>query len=138
MANTDLTKTKILIVEDDTFLLSLLEKKFKIERFFVTRDVPSGAPRGNHAHCKTSEVVFCIHGSCAMHLDDGATRQKIRIGNPAVGILHGPGVWHELSDFTHDCVLLVFSDTAAYNRSEYIFDYQEFLRSVRSRKLHKK
>ena len=104
-------------------------KTFVAKRFFVIRDVARAkAKRANHAHRTTSEAVFCINGSCAIHLDDGSTKQTIGLHDPAIGIVHGPGLWHAISDFSKDCVLLVLADTPTYDRAEYIYDYEEFLR----------
>lgn len=106
-------------------------KKFHVRRFFMIRDIlKEQALRAHHAHKETSEVVFCAHGSCTLHLDDGSVKQKIHMDNPSVGIVHEPGVWHSLSDFSPDCVLLVLADTSVYNRAEYIDDYEEFLKLV--------
>jgi hypothetical protein len=105
---------------------------FPIKRFFFIRDMDSvQAQRANHAHRETKEVVFCVSGSCVIHLDDGTTKQRIHMHDPAVGILHGPGLWHRISNFSKDCVLLAFADTVVYDPSEYIYEYRQFLEHLK-------
>jgi dTDP-4-dehydrorhamnose 3,5-epimerase len=36
-------------------------------------------------------------------------------------------VWHEMDDFTPDCVLMVLAD-APYDEADYIRDHGEFMR----------
>jgi dTDP-4-dehydrorhamnose 3,5-epimerase len=38
-------------------------------------------------------------------------------------------VWHEMSDFSADCVLMVVAD-APYDEADYIRDYGEFLAAL--------
>lgn len=41
-----------------------------------------------------------------------------------------PMVWHEMSDFTEDCILLVLADQV-YDEADYIRDYDVFAEAVR-------
>lgn len=103
-------------------------KKFSVRRLFVIRGMRSqGVERANHAHRTTYEVLFCLQGSCSLFLDDGSIKQKIKMSDPALGIMHGPGLWHRVAEFSPGCVLLGLADSHAYDRSEYIYDYNEFL-----------
>ena len=61
-----------------------------------------------------------------MVLDDGYQRVPVRLDDPAVGLSLGPMIWHEMSDFSPDCVLMVLAD-AAYDEADYIRDFGEFL-----------
>ena len=65
-----------------------------------------------------------------MLLDDGAQRIEVRLDDPAVGLTLPPLVWHEMSDFSADCVLMVLAD-AAYDEGDYIRDYDAFIALVR-------
>ena len=58
-------------------------------------------------------------------LDDGASKASVRLEDPAVGLTLPPMVWHEMSDFSPDCVLMVLAD-AAYDEADYIRDYGQF------------
>jgi hypothetical protein len=64
-----------------------------------------------------------------MLLDDGETRVSVALDNPAQGLLIGPTIWREMSDFSPDCVLMVLAD-APYDEADYIRDYGEFHAAV--------
>ena len=61
-----------------------------------------------------------------MVLDDGSRRISMCLDDPATGLLIEPMVWHEMSDFSPDCVLLVLAD-APYDEADYIRDHADFL-----------
>lgn len=65
-----------------------------------------------------------------MLLDDGSSRVEVRLNDPAMGLTLPPMVWHEMSDFSDDCVLLVLAD-AVYDEADYIRDYDQFIAMVR-------
>jgi hypothetical protein len=60
-----------------------------------------------------------------MLLDDGRQRETVRMDDPALALELPPMVWHEMSEFSADCVLIVLAD-AAYDEADYIRDYSEF------------
>jgi len=91
------------------------------------------AIRGRHAHKKLEQIIFCINGSFKLKLDDGRKKQSITLKNPYYGIRLGPMLWHEMTDFSKDCVMLVLADDF-YNEKDYIRDYNEFLKHVHKRK----
>jgi len=65
-----------------------------------------------------------------MTVDDGRQRTAFRLDRPDRGLLIGPGIWREMSDFSADCVLVVLADRA-YDETDYIRDYATFLASAR-------
>ncbi|OGE82668.1 MAG: fatty-acid oxidation protein subunit alpha [Candidatus Doudnabacteria bacterium RIFCSPHIGHO2_01_FULL_49_9] len=105
---------------------------FQIKRFyFINYLFNPKAIRGLHAHKKAKQAIFCINGSFDLHLDDGHSQQKIRMDDPGVGILLGPGLWHAMKRFSRDCLILVVASDY-YKESDYIRNYQEFLKYARS------
>lgn len=86
--------------------------------------------RGRHAHRQLWQVIFCIHGSFVLDLDDGRRRQRIRLWRDNVGVVLGPRLWHEMHSFSSGCVLLVVASDY-YDESDYIRDYDRFLDHVR-------
>ena len=58
-------------------------------------------------------------------MDDGTTRTDHWLDAFNKGILIPPMVWHEMHDFSPDCVLLVLAD-AHYDEGDYIRDYTTF------------
>lgn len=99
---------------------------FPIARAYYLYGTREGVTRGLHAHRQLRQVAVAVAGSCAMLLDDGRARTTVLLNDPAAGLLLEPMVWHEMSDFTDDCVLLVLAD-APYDEADYIRDYQQFL-----------
>lgn len=109
----------------------LRDAPFDIARVYYLYGTIPGVTRGLHAHRELRQLVVALAGSCTMLLDDGAARTSIRLGDPATGLLLPPLVWHEMSDFSPDCVLMVLAD-AAYDEADYIRDYGEFLAAAGS------
>jgi dTDP-4-dehydrorhamnose 3,5-epimerase-like enzyme len=103
---------------------------FPIKRTYVISNVrDKSAIRGNHAHKKTAQVMFCVSGSFNLHLDDGELKQKLLLDNPECGVILGPMLWHAMSEFSKDCVILVFA-SHYYDEGDYIRDYEDFLEAI--------
>lgn len=100
---------------------------FKTKRvyYIYNLDNPT-AIRGKHAHKELQQVIFCLHGSYTLDLDDGINKMELRIDNPATGVYLGPGLWHTMFDFSPDCVLMVMASDY-YDEADYIRDYNAFL-----------
>lgn len=106
------------------------EIPFPIKRvYFINCLANPKAVRGRHAHRRLEQMIFCINGSFMLHLDDGRRKQRMRLDDPAVGIRLGPYLWHTMSSFSYDCVILVFA-ADWYDATDYIRDYAEFRREV--------
>ncbi|MDP2599046.1 MAG: FdtA/QdtA family cupin domain-containing protein, partial [Candidatus Liptonbacteria bacterium] len=104
---------------------------FPIRRVYFMNNIKDAtAIRGGHAHKKTEQAIFCANGSFLLHLDDGKRKQKVLLNDPANGIILGPKLWHAMSKFSKNCVVLVFA-SAHYNERDYIRDYDAFLKIAR-------
>ena len=100
---------------------------FEIKRvYFINTLANPKAVRGKHAHRKLQQAIFCINGSFNLQLDDGHTRQRVLLNDPSCGVLLGSMLWHTMSSFSYDCVILVLA-SAGFDESDYIRDYKEFL-----------
>ena len=99
---------------------------FDIQRVYYIYGTGEGVERGFHAHKALNQVAVAISGSCDMVLDDGKDKVTVHLNSPTEGVLIGPGMWRVMSNFSKDCVLLVFAD-AHYDESDYIRDYDEFI-----------
>jgi dTDP-4-dehydrorhamnose 3,5-epimerase-like enzyme len=105
---------------------------FDIKRvYFINGLANPQAIRGKHAHHKLEQVLFCISGSFLLHLDDGKAKQRMKLNDPSTGIWLGPLVWHTMSSFSYDCIILVLANDH-YHEADYIRDYDEFLRIART------
>jgi dTDP-4-dehydrorhamnose 3,5-epimerase-like enzyme len=115
--------------DDRGSLIAIEERRhvpFDIARMYYIFGTRSGVVRGRHAHLRLTQLLVAVAGSCTMSLDDGAMRTSLVLNEPATGLLLGPNVWREMSDFSPDCVLMVLAD-APYDEADYIRDYDAFL-----------
>ena len=107
---------------------------FDIRRvYFINTLANQKAVRGKHAHRKLQQGIFCINGSFTLHLDDGQKKQRILLNDPSCGVLLGPMLWHTMSSFSYDCVILVLA-SEGFDETDYIRDYDEFRTMTRAAK----
>ena len=99
---------------------------FTPRRSFLVFDVPDSEIRGEHAHRTCHQFMLCVQGACTLIVDDGSTRETVRLDHPSVGVHVPPMVWGGQLEHTSDAVLLVLA-SHAYDPDDYIRDYQEFL-----------
>jgi len=120
-----------LLVEGKRGNLSFCEVKrqipFNIKRVYWIYNVSSKKSRGGHAHRKTEQVLFCLQGSIKMDLDDGIHRDSIILNKPNIGIFLGRMLWHKMSNFKKNTILLVLA-SEFYNEKDCIRDYNTFKR----------
>jgi len=100
---------------------------FDIKRVYYIYDTEIGVARGFHAHRDLKQIAICVKGSCKFIIDNGRDREEITLDSPLKGILIESMQWREMHDFSTDCVLMVLA-SELYDESDYIRDYQEFLK----------
>ncbi len=119
---------------DDRGSLVALESQknipFEIKRVYYIFDTKLGVVRGLHAHKDLLQVMVCLKGSCRVMLDDGSAKEQVVLDSPNKGLLIDSMMWHEMHDFSADCVLLVLANEH-YDESDYIRDYDEFLEHLK-------
>ena len=98
---------------------------FPIRRAYCILGTLPGVRRGRHAHRKLRQVMVCLAGRCVVLLDDGRTAEEVTMAGSERGLVLEPMIWHEMYDFSADCVLLVLAD-AWYDEGDYIRDYGAF------------
>jgi len=107
---------------------------FDIKRIYYINNLANPkAIRGKHAHKKLEQWIFCINGRFTLKLDDGTRKQKIVLDDPSCGIRLGPKLWHTMTDFSKDCVILVLANDY-FDEDDYIRDYDEFLKYIKENK----
>ncbi|MNI78189.1 TDP-4-oxo-6-deoxy-alpha-D-glucose-3,4-oxoisomerase [compost metagenome] len=104
---------------------------FPIRRVYYVFNTLEGVRRGFHAHKELKQVAIAVRGSCRFVLDDGSERVEVLLDNPAQGLLIESFMWREMYDFSEDCVLMVLADQL-YDESDYIRNYEDFLRIANS------
>jgi dTDP-4-dehydrorhamnose 3,5-epimerase-like enzyme len=102
---------------------------FDIKRVYYIYQTEQGVSRGYHAHKQLKQVAICVAGKCRMVLDDGTTREDVWLDSPTQGLVIEEMVWHEMHDFSEDCVLLVLA-SEHYDEADYIRDYEDFQKQV--------
>ena len=100
---------------------------FAIQRVYYLFGTKLGVSRGFHAHKKLQQVAVCVTGRCRMVLDDGQNREAVWLDSSIKGVALPAMVWHEMHDFSPDCVLLVLA-SEHYDEADYIRNYEHFLR----------
>ncbi|WP_168390856.1 MULTISPECIES: sugar 3,4-ketoisomerase [Acinetobacter] len=103
---------------------------FDIKRVYYIFATQKDVARGFHAHKDLKQIVVCVTGKCRMILDDSKVRQEIWLDSPTKGLLISDLVWREMHDFSQDCVLLVLA-SEHYDESDYIRDYEDFIKIAR-------
>lgn len=113
-------------------LIALEESKnipFNIKRIYYMFNTQQGIRRGYHAHKKLVQVAITVRGSCKILMDDGSEKANITLDNPAQGLLIEPLVWHEMYEYSEDCVLMVVASDS-YDEGDYIRNYEDFIKLV--------
>lgn len=105
---------------------------FPVRRFFTVFDVPGKEVRGEHAHRKCHQFLIAARGSVSVVVDDGETREEIRLDSAHRGLYVPPMVWAAQYRYSPHAILLVFASDL-YDADDYIRDYDEFLSTVRTR-----
>ena len=104
---------------------------FVPRRVFLVYNVPNARVRGEHAHKECHQFLVCVKGSLAVVVDDGNNREEYVLEQPWVGLYLPPRVWGIQYKYSGDAILMVYA-SHEYDPADYIRDYEEFLRVVRS------
>jgi hypothetical protein len=120
-------------IVDDRGQLVVIEAEthfpFPIERVYCIIG-KKGKARGFHAHLRLRQMLVCVSGSCRLVIDNGFDRAEWTLDRADQGLLVGPMEWREMHDFSDGAVLMCLAD-AHHDESDYIRDYDIFLRLVR-------
>ncbi|WP_313451084.1 sugar 3,4-ketoisomerase [Pseudomonas rhodesiae] len=120
---------KLKVLGDERGQLFVMEGEknlpFDIKRVYYLIGTKLGVSRGFHAHKQLEQVAVCVSGSCRMLMDNGREQREFLLDSPDKAILIGKMIWHEMHDFSEDCVLLVLADDY-YDESDYIRNYNDF------------
>lgn len=117
--------------EDPRGNLSFVEEEnhipFKIERVYWIYDVPGGQVRGGHAFKAQREFIIALSGSFDVVVDNGSSEQVYSLNRSYYGLYIPYGLWRRMENFSTNSLAVVLSSTK-YDESDYIRDYEEFLR----------
>ncbi|MBL0550672.1 WxcM-like domain-containing protein [Aeromonas caviae] len=99
---------------------------FDIKRVYYIYGTQNGVARGFHAHKELKQVAICLNGSCRFVMDNGIEKSDVVLNSPSQGLLIDTMQWHEMYDFSSDCILLVLASNV-YDEADYIRNYDDFL-----------
>jgi dTDP-4-dehydrorhamnose 3,5-epimerase-like enzyme len=102
---------------------------FDIKRVYYLFGTQPGIARGFHAHKALKQLAVCVTGKCKMLLDNGTEKTEVWLDSPIKGVVIDSMVWHEMHDFSPDCVMLVLA-SEHYDESDYIRGYESFIKAV--------
>lgn len=103
---------------------------FDIMRVFYIYGSDSTVVRGQHANRISEFVLVNVAGTSKVRMTDGREELTVELTKPMSGVYIPKMVWKEMYDFSPDSVLLVLASTH-YDGSEYIRDYDEYLRLMK-------
>lgn len=118
---------------DERGSLIALEKSetipFEIKRVYYIFDTKPGVRRGFHAHKDLQQVAIAVKGSCKFLLDDGKQQAHVELSRPDQGLFVDKMIWHEMYDFSEDCVLMVLASDY-YDEEDYIRFFADFKKAI--------
>jgi len=92
---------------------------FEIKRLFY---ILNGSQiRGGHRHHRTRQAMICLKGSVEVYMNNGEAEETVHLSNPQKCLLIEPQDWHQMKNFSKDCVLLVLA-SAAFDKKDYIME----------------
>ena len=105
---------------------------FDIKRVFYIYGSDATVVRGQHANRRTEFVLINVAGKSKVKVLDGRGNEAVFcLNRPHTGIYLPKMVWKDMYDFSPDSVLLVLA-SEHYDPEEYIRDYGEFEKEIRS------
>lgn len=105
---------------------------FEIKRAYYLFGTKTDVLRGMHAHHSLRQAAVAVNGRCTIDFDDGKSTCSVELDSPINLVLIEPMIWHQMRDFSEDCVLLVLAD-AHYDEQDYIRSRTEFLKLANER-----
>lgn len=102
---------------------------FEIKRVFYIYGSDSTVVRGQHANKESEFVLINVAGQSRVRITDGKEEFVVELTKPMTGVYIPKMIWKDMYDFSKDSVLLVLASTH-YDGSEYIRDYDEYLRML--------
>ena len=103
---------------------------FDIKRVFYIYGSDSEVVRGQHANRETEFLLVNVSGISKVRVDNGRETEIIELNKPRMGLYLSPMLWKDMYDFSEDSVLLVLA-SEHYDGSEYIRDYDDFIREIK-------
>ena len=88
--------------------------------------------RGQHANRESEFVLINVAGESKVRITDGEEEIIVELNRPMTGVYIPKMIWKDMYDFSEDSILLVLASTH-YDGTEYIRDYEEYLKEVKKK-----
>lgn len=102
---------------------------FDIKRVFYIYGSDATVVRGKHANRQSEFLMVNVSGTSKVRVTDGHEEMIVSLDEPGLGLYLPRMLWKDMYDFSKDSVLVVMSNMH-YDGSEYIRDYDEYLREI--------
>ena len=106
---------------------------FEVKRLYYLYDVPGGEVRGSHAYRETEEFIVALSGSFDVVIDDGKVKQIFSLNRSYYGLYVPKMMWRQMQNFSTNSLALIVTNTE-FNRDDYIYDYDLFLKEKSNEK----
>ena len=105
---------------------------FEIKRVFYIYDSDDTVVRGQHANRESEFVLINVAGNSKVRITDGEEEIIVELDRPMTGVYIPKMIWKDMYDFSEDSILLVLASTH-YDGTEYIRDYEEYLKEIKKK-----
>jgi dTDP-4-dehydrorhamnose 3,5-epimerase-like enzyme len=111
--------------QDNDYLRTFeeLKSQIKFENIFVVSS-SANTQRGQHAHLRATQYLFCLAGLIEVEMLDGIHSTKRVLKPMGFGLRIPRGIW-AIQNFKEDSMLMVIS-SEEYDESEYVRDFALF------------
>lgn len=102
---------------------------FKIQRVYYIYGTKTAIARGCHAHRSLKQLLIAVTGLVKIRCEYCGRKENFTLDRPEKGLFLEGLVWHEMYDFSEDCVLLVLASDF-YSEDDYVRNYEDFKKMV--------
>jgi dTDP-4-dehydrorhamnose 3,5-epimerase-like enzyme len=100
-----------------------LRSEAKFENIFIVSS-SANTERGQHAHLRATQYLFCLNGLIEVEMLDGTNSLKKVLRPKDYGLRIPRGIW-TVQKFKSDSILMVIS-SEKYDEKEYVRDFTLF------------
>ncbi len=100
-----------------------LRSEIKFENIFIVSS-SANTERGQHAHLRATQYLFCLNGLIEVEMLDGTNSLKKVLQPKDNGLKIPRGIW-TVQKFKSDSILMVIS-SEKYDEKEYVRDFTLF------------
>jgi uncharacterized RmlC-like cupin family protein len=112
-----------------SYIESLSNVPFPIERCYWIYDVPGGAYRGGHSYKENKEVIIAMSGSFDVVITDRKSNVvRYTLNRSNYGLYIPNKTWRKLENFSTNSLALIIA-SSKYNPVDYLRNFDEYEKS---------